>query len=158
MRLVHAVGIGAVLLFAGGVAVADPNVYPGLECTKASFSSGTLEVTTDGSIKNTHASQDLGVLCPITRPDQTTSIAALTMRVHDQDDGDEVTCLLRCRDDFTTAYFEEEQGSGVANLENYHLLTFSGISDYGNGACFVYCSLPDVDVGTSYIISYVADF
>jgi hypothetical protein len=130
-------------------------VYSGFECEFAE-DEGTLEYQTDGAARNAHSTEDMLLICPIARLSRTSTIYDVQMRVDDGHANESVDCTLKCRNPANTAFYSDQQvTSGTGTFKS---LNFDQIDEYADGACYLTCSLPDVDSSSSRIINYMVDY
>lgn len=149
--------IGSILFAASADAQIAPIVQTGAECELVQ---GTRDVDTLGVVQNKHATTDLYVSCPIKTNHSSDTVAEVVMIVDDRNSADRVDCTLTCTNWVGTAQETETQRTGIAEQSAFIGLEFAGfeVDTAAYMSCFVWCKIPNMNEGTSGIISYRTDF
>lgn len=127
-------------------------VFTGAECVQVEDDPGILTRTSMGIVSNTDSSDDLRVLCPLIRWDEN-EMDSVTVKVNDNHASQAVQCRVTCYAENGSASTSTSYGSS-ANGSYQPIAITSGITEYTEGRCFLDCTIPDVEGGTSAIISY----
>jgi len=134
-------------------------VYAASEC-KQDSANGTLSRTVRGRLQNLSSTDALGVICPIIRETTTATITEVKVTVQDLHSSAVIDCDMKCYEDSDTTAEFISSGS-YQSSSGYNTLTIpsSDITEYNDGRCFLYCSIPVVPSGSNYseLISYYVD-
>lgn len=123
---------------------------PGLDCVD-----GQGYIRYSGVAYNSHATSDTVFYCPLVRYGLTTTdISQLFAYVFDGNDAESIQCFVRsCEPDGSPCANSSTDSTGAAFTGN-DTLSLGSVGGFTNGMAFLQCSVPNVDVSSSGVVSY----
>jgi hypothetical protein len=107
------------------------------------------------TVANNHSVSDLNVTCPLTRFETVDAPEAVVVEVYDGSSSEGVACRVKCLDYID--HSESQSSLETSASTGFKVLTIDD-TGYEDGKCFMLCEIPNVNTGTSEVISYTEDW
>jgi hypothetical protein len=143
------------VVFISGLCFAQnsTSIHTAAECMLSPANTGVLTRTSLGAVQSTDATNDLQVLCPFTRYEDSSYPLDVKVYVNDAHIVESISCYAVCYDFETLA---SSTSSTVTSSNGYNTITISN-TGYQDGSCGMKCVVPNVITGTSSLISYYVE-